>query len=113
MKAGHLNKFFEIWNPVIPEGTGGNAGATTWPSKSGTIWGSLEGLSSREAFELGAAGSTATHKITIRYCSIIGSQTKLILREKTAVREFFIDGHPIDPDGRRRELTLTARERVA
>ena len=97
MPAGARNHRFTVKQPTE---TSGDA-AITEPTVA-TIWGELQGIGGTEA-GLAAQGD---YRIRTRYRS--GLTARMVLYEGS--RKFQIVGPPVDPDGRRRELIITATE---
>jgi SPP1 family predicted phage head-tail adaptor len=70
-----------------------------------TTWGGVRGLSSRERIVAMQTEGEVTHEIRVRYRTNIEPHYRVV--DGTAVYD--IDP-PVDPDGRRTELVMTARE---
>ena len=98
MKIGPLRHRLTLEQPSE---TAGDA-VVSW-TKVAEIWGSIDGLS---GFERTALQSEADYRVTIRYRDGITPRMRL----RDGARVFGIQGSPIDPDGRRRQLDLTVVE---
>jgi SPP1 family predicted phage head-tail adaptor len=72
-----------------------------------TVWGSVRGLSARERIVAMQTEGEVTHQIRIRYRAGITPAMRVL--DADAIYD--IDP-PIDPDGRRHELVMTARQVV-
>jgi SPP1 family predicted phage head-tail adaptor len=54
----------------------------TW-GNSTSVWGSVEGVSAREAIEAGRQDMTLTHKVRLRYLSGLTQQMRFAWRNRT------------------------------
>ena len=74
------------------------------------VWGRLEAVSSKEQFESQQIRAEVSHRITIRYASAyaaLKAEDRIVIGSRT-----FDIVTPIDKEGRRRELEITAMERL-
>lgn len=78
----------------------------TW-SDVATVWGALDGLSAQEFFTARQRQGENTVRFRLRYREDVQPKMRLVVGSRT----FDIAG-AFDPDGRRRDLTILATERV-
>ncbi len=98
MRAGDLRQQFTILRPDDTTGT-----ARYSPVR--TIWGSLSGLS---GIESPAIQAKADLRVEVRYTTDLTPRDQLALGS----RVFVLESPPVDPDGRRRKLTMLVSEHV-
>jgi SPP1 family predicted phage head-tail adaptor len=77
MKAGDLRHKVQIQNPT--EATDSQGGAEfTWATV-GSAWAAIEPLSSREQSYQATIQVVASHKVTLRYTSLVTNRSRLLL----------------------------------
>ena len=88
----------------VPDGRGG--WTTQWVDDV-TVWAAVTGLRPYERIVAQQTQSAATHQVIIRYRKGITADMRLVHDG----RYLYLQGPPIDPDGRRRWLQLLCEER--
>lgn len=76
--SGQMRERLTIQAPVTEQSPMGEA--TTGWIDAGTVWGSVQGLSSREVLQAQQANAIVTHKIRIRFFPGLTHQHRLIWR---------------------------------
>ena len=74
-----------------------------------TAWGMLEAVTARERFESQQVRAEVSHRITLRYAAAyagLSAKDRITLGSRT-----FDIVQPMDKDGRRKELVISALER--
>lgn len=79
--SGQMRERVTIQAPVTEQSPLGEA-TTGWVT-AGTVWASVQGLSSREVLQAQQANAIVTHKIRIRFFPGITHQHRLIWRGRT------------------------------
>lgn len=105
MRAGELRHRVAILRKNIARDMYG-AAMETWDTLA-TVWGSIEALSGKEYFNAAQVRAEATYRIRIRYFPNITPAMRVMAGD----RIFDIQA-VLDPDGRRQELILIAKEVV-
>jgi len=106
MQAGSLRHRVVIQGQTqTRDGAGGVE--RTWATVT-TRWASIQPLSPREMFAAGQVLSEVTHKITMRYCTDVTAQSRIVFGSRT----FEVSGPPMHDDERQRMTTVLAIERT-
>jgi SPP1 family predicted phage head-tail adaptor len=79
--SGQMRERVTILAPVTVQSPLGEA--TTGWEEVGTVWASVQGLSSREVLQAQQANAIITHKIRIRFFPTITHQHRLVWRDRT------------------------------
>ena len=103
IRAGYFRDKLGLLAPTTA--TDPQWGSTPQWTPAGTIWAHVIPVSATERAANGGVQSAVSHRITIRFRDDVTSKHRLVYRgrvlELTGV---------FDPDGRRRELNIDARE---
>jgi SPP1 family predicted phage head-tail adaptor len=105
MLAGKLRHRLTIQQPDDHVGTA-NEELPNY-STFATVWGSVEPLSGSEGLQLRQMGSTASHRIKIRFHARITNDMRVAWNS----RYFYIESHS-NPEERNREIELLCTERT-
>lgn len=81
MNIGKLSSRVTLQSPTETKSRSGEV-TLTW-TDYGTVWASVDGLSSRDIMQAQQANVIATHKIRIRYRSDVTHEHRLIWRGRT------------------------------
>lgn len=73
-------------------------------------WASIEPLRGRLLFAAQQANSETTVRIRMRWRADVAEETGNTVRLRHQGRTYRVEGRPMDPDGRRRELEIMAQE---
>lgn len=79
--AGLLNQRVQLQKPVEVRGLTGEA-TLQWAAEA-TVWGSVDGLSTRELLQAQQANVIATHKIIIRHYPALTHEWRIMWEGKT------------------------------
>jgi SPP1 family predicted phage head-tail adaptor len=105
LRAGELRKQIILQVATITRGTDGSV-VESWTTHD-TVWASKANKGSRELYAAQKINAETTDLFIIRYRDLVNTRMRLVCDGRTYV----ILGTP-DPDGRRRELQLLAKEVV-
>jgi SPP1 family predicted phage head-tail adaptor len=109
MRAGQLRERFTVQRPTVSVGDDG--APDTLQSSTGPVHGELKALTGRETFLANQNYAEATHQIRVRW--IAGVTSDLAPRDRLTLGPRVFDIQAVlDMDGRRRELTVLARDAV-
>ena len=102
--AGQRNRLFSLEEPSE---TVVNGDATIVYTERGTAWMKMEWLSGTDRSGL---TSEATYRLTGSHRRDVAITPRWRLGLKGTTRKFEITGGPGDPDGRQRDMVITAKE---
>lgn len=88
----------------VPDGRGGFV--TTWVDMV-TVWASVQALRPWERIQAQQTQTGVTHQVVIRYREGITASMRIVHDG----RHLYLQGPPVDPDGRRRWLQMLCEER--
>lgn len=78
---GRLNERVTIKSPTEVRSRSGET-TLNWDTTLATVWGSVEGLSSRDIMQAQQANVVATHKIRIRYRPDVKHTHRIVWRDR-------------------------------
>jgi SPP1 family predicted phage head-tail adaptor len=107
MKAGGLNRKISIIEPGTPTNNALNEPVYLWPEKA-KPWASVKGMGSKELYQAQKLFAETSVVFKVRYRTDIDATMRVVHESRT----YEIVGTPIDPDGRRIELLILAKEVV-
>lgn len=111
MRSGQLRHRVTLEHYQKGGRTDSGAEPTEWVAGD-TVWASIEQLRGRLLFAAQEAHSETTARVRMRWRPEVANATGKALRLRHGERVYRIDGRPIDPDGRRRELEVMCHEWV-
>lgn len=81
IRAGLMDKRLELQKPTEVRGLTGEA-TLDWTTQA-TVWGSMDGLTTRELLQAQQANVIATHQVTIRYYPTLTHEWRIKYGGKT------------------------------
>lgn len=110
MNPGKLRHRITIQRPRVTQGPLGQASSTTWDTVADRIGANVLELSGRDLLNAQQMQSDITIKIETRWLDGINTRMRVLWHDKEGDRTLAIEVPPLNPDCRKRYMTLMCKQ---